>query len=96
MLKDIIIEYVLIIDIFYKVLLINLKMKIVFSYHAQKRLKERDIKEKDVYEIVEFPDYTIKRGEEIEAYKKIEGRLIKVVYIIMQNYIKIITVYPIE
>ncbi len=70
-------------------------MLIIFSLHAKKRLKERTIKEKEVHEIIEIPEYTIRRGKIIEAFKKINNRLIKVVYIKKENYIKVITVYPI-
>ena len=69
-------------------------MKIEYTYHAEKRLKERNIKKEDVQTIIEFPEYTVKIGEEIEAHKKINGRRIKVVYIEKVNYIKVITVYP--
>lgn len=71
-------------------------MKTIFSFHAKKRLKERNIKEKEVYEIIEFPEYTVKRGKEIEAHKKIKDRIIKVVYAERENYIKVITVYPLD
>ncbi len=69
-------------------------MKIIYSSHARKRLRQRNIKENKVVEIIEFPDYTLKRGEEIEAYKKIKERTIKIVYVAKENYIKVITVYP--
>jgi len=69
-------------------------MKSVFSNHAKKRLKERNIKGSEVSEVINFPEYTLKRGGEIEAYKKINGKTLKVVYIRKENYIKVITVYP--
>lgn len=56
-------------------------MKLIFTKHAKKRMAERGIKEKDIIETIEFPEYTIKRGREIEAYKKFEGKMLKVVYI---------------
>lgn len=46
-------------------------MDIIYSNHAKKRMVEREINEKDVIEVIDFPDYTIKRGREIEAYKKL-------------------------
>ncbi len=42
---------------------------------------EGGIKEENVKSALEFPEYTIVRGREIEAYKKIEGRMLKVIYI---------------
>ncbi|MFH1358555.1 MAG: DUF4258 domain-containing protein [archaeon] len=71
-------------------------MDIIYSFHAKKRLKERDIKVEEVKETIDFPDYTIKRKEEIEAYKRFTNILLKVVYIKKENYIKIITVYPLD
>jgi len=69
-------------------------MRIVFSKHAETRLRERGIKKEQVIEIIEFPEYTIKRSNnEIEAYKKISGRMLKVVYIQKEKYIKVITLY---
>lgn len=57
---------------------------------------QRNIPEKEVLEIIEFPEYTLKRGEEIEAYKKINNVMTKVVYVIKENYIKIITIYQLR
>ena len=54
---------------------------------------ERDIKEGEIIGTLELPDYTIKRGREIEAYKKINEKILKVVYIIIGKFINIITVY---
>jgi hypothetical protein len=59
-------------------------------------MKQRRIEEKDVLDIIELPEYTLKRGEEIEAYKKINNRMIKVVYVVKENYIKVITIYPLR
>lgn len=56
-------------------------------------MKQRAITEKQIVEIIEFPEYTLKRGEEIEAYKRINSFMTKVVYIVKESYIKIITVY---
>jgi hypothetical protein len=66
-------------------------MKIVLSHHAKKRLIERGIKMQDVQDTIEIPEYTISRGDKKEAYKKINGKLLKVVYIKEDKYIKIIT-----
>jgi len=68
-------------------------MKIFYSLHAKKRIIERKIKEKYVHETINFPNYTIKRSNEIEAYKKINNKILKVVYFQSENYIKVITVY---
>ena len=59
-------------------------------------MRERAITEKDILGIIEFPEYTLKRGGEIEAYKKINGVMTKVVYVAKESYIKVITVYPLS
>jgi len=68
-------------------------MQIRYSSHARKRMIERDINEEQIKEAIDFPDYTIKRGREIEAYKKIAGKKLKVVYIVIGKFINIITIY---
>ena len=59
-------------------------------------MKQRSITEKQIIETIEFPEYTLKRGEEIEAYKKLDGFMTKIVYVIKESYIKIITVYQLR
>jgi len=68
-------------------------MTFVYTKHAKKRMIERGISEKQLVDCVDYPEYTIKRGEEIEAYKKTEEKMLKVVYVNMIRYIKVITVY---
>ena len=68
-------------------------MKVEYSNHAKKRMKERAIKEKEIIDAVEFSEYTIKRGEEIEAYKRINEKMLKVVYVNKEKFIKVITLY---
>jgi hypothetical protein len=68
-------------------------MDIEFSFHAKKRLVERGIKEKDIIETINFPDYTIRRGKEIESHKKLKDKTLKVVYVNKGKFIKIITIY---
>ena len=65
-------------------------MKVIFSYHAKKRLFERDIKINEVIESIEMPDYTVSKGDKKEAYKKIKDKTLKVVYS-EDKYIKVIT-----
>jgi len=68
-------------------------LDIIYSEHARKRMIERGIKEEDIKETIEFPDYTITRGKEIEAYKKLNDKMLKVVYIEMGKFINVITIY---
>ena len=66
-------------------------MKIVLSSHAKKRLFERNVNIKYVQDTIAMPDYTISRNNKKEAYKKISNKILKVVYIEEDNYIKVIT-----
>ena len=67
-------------------------MKIILSYHAKKRLFERKIRLQDVIDSIEMPDYTISKGNKKEAYRKINNKILKTVYMIKEKYIKVITV----
>lgn len=66
-------------------------MNFILTKHAEQRIIERNIKLKQIQEIINFPDYTISKNNKIEAYKKIEGKLLKIVYIQKGKFIKIIT-----
>ena len=66
-------------------------MKIVLSHHAQKRLSERGIQFKDIQETIEMLEYTISKANKKEAYRKIKGKILKVVYVEEDKYIKVIT-----
>jgi len=66
-------------------------MKIALSEHAKKRLIERGITKQNIEEAIEMPDYTIKKVNKTEAYKKIKDKTLKVVYANENKFIKIIT-----
>ncbi len=67
------------------------KMKIIFTNHAKQRMYERNIKFEQIKDSINFPDYTIRKGNKTEIYKKFEEKTLKVVYIEEGNFIKIIT-----
>ena len=68
-------------------------MKIDYSDHAKKRMKRRGITELEIEYILEHPDYIKKSFEgRKEASGRIKNRLIKVEFIEIENYIRIITV----
>lgn len=66
-------------------------MKIILTNHARKRMLERSIKVENIKDAIELPDYTIVKGNKIEAYKKINNKNLKVVYNKGDNFIRIIT-----
>jgi len=62
-----------------------IRMKIIYSPHAEKRMMQRSISKEEVSDTIEFPNYTIKRKREIGAYKKRGNRTLKVVYFRGEN-----------
>ena len=68
-------------------------MNIIYSEHAKKRMKKRDIEEWEVEHVLEFPSYTKKSFDgRIESIGSVKNRTLKIVFIKLENYIKIITV----
>ncbi len=67
-------------------------MKIIYSNHAKKRMRERGIEDWEVEHILKFPEF-IKKGfdNKREAVGLSKNKRIKVIFI-KENYIKIITV----
>jgi len=68
-------------------------MDIVYSDHAKKRMKQRGIEEWEIEHLLKHPSY-IKRSFEgrKEAVGEIRNRKVKIVFIEIENYIRIITV----
>lgn len=68
-------------------------MKIIYSAHAKKRMKERGIEDWEIEHTLRFPSY-VRKGfdERREAVAEIRNRKIKVVFIKLDNYIKVVTV----
>ena len=64
---------------------------IILTKHAKQRMLERGIRMEEIQETINLPDYTINRGNKIEAHKKIKDKSLKVVYYKSNKFIKIIT-----
>ena len=68
-------------------------MKIIYSDHTKKRMKQRGIEEWEIEHILKFSSYTKKSFEgRKEAVGEMRNRKIKIIFIELENYIKIITV----
>ncbi|MEK6952065.1 MAG: DUF4258 domain-containing protein [Nanoarchaeota archaeon] len=68
-------------------------MNLIYSYHAKKRMKQRGITELEIEHVLNCPSYIKKSFENTkEAVGEIKNRIIKVKFIEIENYIKIITV----
>lgn len=66
-------------------------MELILTNHAKKRMAERGIKLEQIKEVIDFPTYTTRKDSKIEAYKEINGKTLKVVYIQKAKFIKITT-----
>ena len=67
-------------------------MKLEFSKHAKQRMIERGIKLEQIKETMELPDYTIRKGSKVEAYKNLSNKTLKVIYSQEDSFINVITV----
>ena len=66
-------------------------MNLILTNHAKQRMIEREISIEQIKEVITFPEYTLSKESKIEAYKKFRGKILKVVYMQEDKYIKIIT-----
>lgn len=67
-------------------------MEVRFTLHATHQLRERKIEKVWVLETIRAPDFVERNGKKHYAVKKLNGHVLKVVYIKETN-IKIITLY---
>ena len=66
-------------------------MRIILTYHAKKENESKKYKIKDIEDNVELPDYIISKDNKKHSYKKMNNKILKVVYSKEDKYIKIIT-----
>lgn len=68
-------------------------MKIIYSDHAKKRMKERGIENWEVEYILKHPSYTKKSFDERKiAVGRIKDRELKIIFTGEENYIKVISI----
>lgn len=68
-------------------------MDIVYSEHARKRIKQRGITELEIEHVLKYPTYVKKSFDGTkEANGDIKDRIIKVKFVEIEKYIRIITV----
>ena len=69
------------------------KMRIIYSNHAIRRMKQRSISKLQVEFILSHPKYVMRSYEGIKvATGFFDKRRIKVVYLRLEKYLKVITV----
>ncbi|MBI2631393.1 DUF4258 domain-containing protein [Candidatus Pacearchaeota archaeon] len=69
-------------------------MHIEFTDHARERMKKRNISEDEVINTIKYPEKT-EKIDGIYYVQKSLGRFTLHVVFIRENYIKVITLYPI-
>ncbi|VVB81709.1 Uncharacterised protein [uncultured archaeon] len=68
-------------------------MEIIFTSHAEFRIKKRKLLEQEVVDTIRYPDITIKKYDKYYFQKKLERGTIEVSCEKTERYIKVITVY---
>jgi len=68
-------------------------MKIIFTIHAEHRLKKRKITKEEVIEAIKYSRITLKKSDKYYAKRNVGRGIIEVVYEKTENYIKVITAY---
>ena len=68
-------------------------MRIIYSEHAKKRMKQRGITEFEIEQVLISPSFVKKsfEGRKI-VVGSVKNRIIKMVFIETENYIRVITV----
>ena len=54
---------------------------------------ERGIKFEMIEDAINFPNYIIRKGKKVEAFKNFNEGVLKIVYLEKENFIKIITLF---
>ena len=70
-------------------------MNIIYTLHAEEQIKERKLIKLWVEEAIQWPDTTQHVGNKYHIIKKIDGKILKVVYV-KEKHIKVITTYFIK
>jgi len=68
-------------------------MKIIFTAHAEERIKKRRISKEEILEAIKKPEKITKKRKKFYIQKTISEGKIEVIYEKEENFIKIITVY---
>ena len=70
-------------------------MNIIYTKHAEEQIEERKIDKIWVEETIKFPNELKREDNKYYATKKLNGNILRVVYV-KENYIKIITTYFVQ
>jgi hypothetical protein len=67
-------------------------MKIVYTKHTLKRMRQRKIRSEWVRRCLEIPDYIVSDKEINKNHLKIDSKILRVVWEIRDNFINVISV----
>ncbi len=68
-------------------------MEIKFTLHAKHKIKKRNLSEQEIIESINSPNKTIKKHGKLYLQKNIGRGTIEIVCKLIENNIKVITVY---
>ncbi len=68
-------------------------MEIIFTDHAEFRLKVRKVLKEEVIDTIRYPDKTIKKYDKYFYQKKLDRGTIEVCCERTETYIKVVTIY---
>jgi hypothetical protein len=68
-------------------------MEIIFTEHAEERIKKRKITKEEILEAIKYPDNLRKEENKYYLQKNLVRAKIEIVYEKSDNYINIITIY---
>ena len=71
----------------------SLFMDYVFTFHAKKRIRERNLTERDIIEIIKYPEKMLKRHGKYYAVGDLGAGIVVVVFEKTERNINIITVF---
>lgn len=67
-------------------------MEIRYTAHSEEQIKERKLEKVWVEETIRYPDKTASLGKKYFVIKRLNGGILKVVYV-KESYIKVITAH---
>lgn len=68
-------------------------MQIIFTAHAEWRLKKRKLTKEEILEAMKFPDKTLKKHGKYYVQKKLQRGTIEIVFEREETFIRVVTVY---
>lgn len=68
-------------------------MKIIFTIHAEERIKKRNITKEEVLEVIKFPDKILRKYGKYYYQKKVQRGTMEIIAELTESNLNIITIY---